>query len=1011
VLLQRLLDVPEAIESYREALQEDPASHDALAALMELTLHEEHRMRAAEVIEPLLREGERWDELVVLVERKLSGMSEPGERLEQLIGLAAIHEHGRKDKSSAFEALARALAEQPSEVGLHDDLERLAGELDAFDRFYVVLVERARHNHDPAQAGDLLRRAGRIAEHELHDDARAIESYKLASTHDDDGAETLEALDRLYMKTERWEPLLEVLERRIAAITTPPERAELLLRLGDLREKRFDDGRGAFVAYQEVLDNDASDARALAGMSLLGARDELARDVLDVLERCYREIRAIDKVVELYDLRARLAPSNGEKARLLREAAEIWERELGQPERALASLRRAFELDPEDSAVLDDMERLASAASAWPVLAGLAETLISGNRLDNAAKRELALRGAAWYREFMADPVGEERCLTAVLALAPDELSVHARMLELVRAQGEPRAVLAALRAFATVDDDEQRRVAHLHEAGALALELADPNVASDSFERILESHPEDSVALAALADLRGSQGRHGDAVQFLTRWLAVEVEPQRRLVLHHAISSTLVGPLADSDGAAHAYLALLEEFPSDASALAALEGLYEGAARWSELEQLLAAQLDNAGSLAARIELRLRLSRLHEEQLGHPQQALEQLRAVLDESPDEPRAIQEFERLLSASGSVSERTAWLEQRVDRALDVGDTPHAVAQLWQLAALCESAGPAAGSSEAVLLRIHEIEPSDVRAIEKLVQLYRSEGNGVAAAGFMELLLPLQPPSAAIATAYALAELAEQQLQSPDLVERALGYALSLDRTRAETRARLRKFLTASGAFDQLAHLLEEEVELLPTPTEQAALLREVAKLRAASLHDAAGAVSLLERAVALVPDDRESLLALCDLYVAAGRSADAIPVLEKIIVSYGGRRAKEVAVYEHRLGHAYEGMGRLDDALKHYDNAFKIDLTSVPVLRDLGRLCMARGDLERAQKTYRALLLQKLGNELGITKSEVYFRLGEISVKQGDKLKAKAMLERAISEGGQHAAAKALLEQL
>jgi tetratricopeptide (TPR) repeat protein len=105
------------------------------------------------------------------------------------------------------------------------------------------------------------------------------------------------------------------------------------------------------------------------------------------------------------------------------------------------------------------------------------------------------------------------------------------------------------------------------------------------------------------------------------------------------------------------------------------------------------------------------------------------------------------------------------------------------------------------------------------------------------------------------------------------------------------------------------------------------------------------------------------------------------------------------------------MQRLDDALKHYDNAFKIDLTSVAVLRDLGRLCLARGDLDRAQKTYRALLLQKLGEEQGITKSEVYYRLGEISVQQGDKVKAKAMLERAISEAGQHPAAKALLEQL
>jgi tetratricopeptide (TPR) repeat protein len=153
------------------------------------------------------------------------------------------------------------------------------------------------------------------------------------------------------------------------------------------------------------------------------------------------------------------------------------------------------------------------------------------------------------------------------------------------------------------------------------------------------------------------------------------------------------------------------------------------------------------------------------------------------------------------------------------------------------------------------------------------------------------------------------------------------------------------------------------------------------------------------------------LSLCDLYIAADRSRDAIPVLEKIIESYGTRRAKEVAVYHHRLGQAYEGLGELDEALKRYDAAFKIDLTSVPILRDLGRLCLAKNDLDRAQKTYRALLLQKLGPDAGISKADVYFRLGEISLKQGDAMKAKSMLERAIVEGGDHPEAKALLASI
>ena len=159
------------------------------------------------------------------------------------------------------------------------------------------------------------------------------------------------------------------------------------------------------------------------------------------------------------------------------------------------------------------------------------------------------------------------------------------------------------------------------------------------------------------------------------------------------------------------------------------------------------------------------------------------------------------------------------------------------------------------------------------------------------------------------------------------------------------------------------------------------------------------------------DDREVLLPLCDLYIEAGRQQDAVPVLEKIIESFGTRRSKELAQYHHRLGRALEGMGDQEGALKHYDAAFKIDLTNVAILRDLGKLTHRQGDLARAQKTFRALLLQKLDESAGITKADVYFYLGDISHQQGDARKAKSMLDRAVSEDAEHAQAKALLEQI
>ena len=94
-----------------------------------------------------------------------------------------------------------------------------------------------------------------------------------------------------------------------------------------------------------------------------------------------------------------------------------------------------------------------------------------------------------------------------------------------------------------------------------------------------------------------------------------------------------------------------------------------------------------------------------------------------------------------------------------------------------------------------------------------------------------------------------------------------------------------------------------------------------------------------------------------------------------------------------------------------DQAFKIDPGSVAVLRDLGALSIEMGDLDRAQKTYRALLLQKLDGTSPITKGEVFFRLGEISSRQGDKAKAVQMLERALENEPNNASAKTLLADL
>jgi tetratricopeptide (TPR) repeat protein len=198
---------------------------------------------------------------------------------------------------------------------------------------------------------------------------------------------------------------------------------------------------------------------------------------------------------------------------------------------------------------------------------------------------------------------------------------------------------------------------------------------------------------------------------------------------------------------------------------------------------------------------------------------------------------------------------------------------------------------------------------------------------------------------------------------------------------------------------------------PPILEQVKLLRAAADIHVLRRKRPEQAIPILERAAQLVPHDRDLLLALCDAYNAAQRGREAALVLEKVIASFGNKRTKELALYHHRLGRALAQLGDKDVALAQLDMAFKIDPGSVSVLRDLGVLAFETNDLDRAQKTFRALLLQRLDSSSGISKGEVFYYLGEISAKQGDKAKAVQMLERAIENDPAHERARAKLIEL
>src|SRR5690606_25921263 len=117
-------------------------------------------------------------------------------------------------------------------------------------------------------------------------------------------------------------------------------------------------------------------------------------------------------------------------------------------------------------------------------------------------------------------------------------------------------------------------------------------------------------------------------------------------------------------------------------------------------------------------------------------------------------------------------------------------------------------------------------------------------------------------------------------------------VALEPENADLKRSLRNEYEASGQWRKVAELVIAEAEKTNPSDKKVALYREAATIFAERCSDLGSAGDVLTTAVALSPDDRQLMLELCDALSGSGRGDSAIEVLQKIVESYGGKRAKE-----------------------------------------------------------------------------------------------------------------------
>jgi tetratricopeptide (TPR) repeat protein len=953
---------------------------EAIAAWREIEREFGEADDAALALATLLREAFHWKELAELLERGAERTSDDSTRAELLRQLGDVHREQLEAPDAAVATYARALSADPRNPGARTGLHALAGDERQRARAVEVLLAALRMCDDWRAILELTSR--RLLAAGTDDDRRAVllEASELAEKRAGDASLAFEAmrqafllapgdehmgveLARLAEAASAWTGLVAAYGEAIdgAARGDGELTARLRAKIGAALETRLDDARGALAAYQQVVS-----------------------DVSDLDAGC-AAVRVAGRLAE-WDVGARV----------------------------VVMLSRTKGVAPPE--LLQAYERAAETSGAWDEAARALAEATSAGGVTGAAARDLEARIAQWHRDRRSDPEAAQKALERALSHDETNATLLAALAQLQRrSRGRPlcdsllrlsRATggdLGLLREAAEVARDSvgDRALARSVLDDLLALTRTRWVGSEDTGPPTVEggeglaSYAE--WAVENLARLHDEDGDGRAMVDVLIAGEALPFPTATRRDLRRRAARVALDRLADHDGAIALYLALFDEDPHDEEAIERLVSTYTLLGRTRDLLALRERQVEAADATEPRIALRLEAARLLVE-LGQGERAVEMLRASLKESPRHDASVEALTAVLDGEVRTRELRDLLADQARMAEEAGDARRS-AELWSRAAsIAEERLRDLGAAETYHTHVVALEPR-ADSFDALARLATSRQDAVAAAQWLERLLEVVPPDRRVASELRLADALVESGQGPRAAER-LELALLALPDAERLRERLAALYHEQGQWPRLAQLVAGSAGHAPDKSTRMARLLQAALLFTERCGQPELAIPLLEQASDLAPDDPAVRLGLADALASGRRFDDARAILQSMIDAFGGRRPKERAPVHYQIARLELAMGNRARALVELDTATRVDPQNPEILRTLAELARDDGQLDRAEKSYRALLVvlrrrEEAGESQSIARSEVLLELSAIATRQGEGDRAREVLESAL----------------
>ncbi len=1028
-LAETLGDTDRALSLWERRVDSDPSDLSALDARI-----------------GILENQQRWDDLVSALESRASKLTSPIQKRADLVRVALVHQQQRDDLDAAIDAWKRVVAANKDD---EEGISSLADLLAQTNRWKEMaeLLEGASGRATQRTVGRLVRLGEALRSH-LGEPARALAAYRNAIAIDPSSKEAragltglldvattraaaADALAQAMRTTGDVAGVLDLLPARLAEARDDKTKLALLREAAQLRLEHKHDAAGALADLarafplaprDQLIENQLQSLAqstgdfTTLGIAYLEAIQALGNDAREAarIRFAYADLaadRLNDKpqAASAYEQVANVEPGNRRAVAAFAKLGGdlgMWPN-IGNAVVRYASVREAFDDD-----LLGTLEIAAKSAGAHDQLAESLTSALEKHKLPGAAGALFHHRLALIHRDQRKDKAQAITSLRRALELGGERQAWLSDLVALEKEAGQSPKQLDALRRLADADG---RDLDALVGAADVASKLGEREQALQILSAVLgrataawrgtaairSARSVDAVAkwaIDSLVDLYRTGGRARAAVDTLIEAARLPFDQATRRDMRLRAAQLATVELGDNSAAIDMYRSVLAAQPNDLEVIERLAHLLGVEDRVPELLTLRQIQLGLENDQDRKLDLRLELARLVgiiEERGGR----LDALRANLEDRPGHEASIEAVAGLLAGKGQHRQLADLLENQAQRLETAGDLARA-GKLWaRYAGVAEHDTKEVERAIAGHRRVVALSPTS-DSLRALARLNLERGQSAQAVPWLESLLGTVPSSERMMV---VGQLAKAHL-SANQSDRAIA-AIEVNLDDKEPAIELRKLLAElyrkAELWEPLARHLTRSLPLLKSDSKLASeFAREAVALYIQRLGSPAAAIPALETALSLDPSDKDLRTALAIGQRTAGMLPQARALLGELINDFGRRRSPERAALHVELARVAQAEGKIDEAMAEMESASKMDVSNAGIQKELAEMARGAGQVDKAERTYRALLLvvrrQPPGDDEAVVgPSEVLFELHKLAASRGENDQAKELLESAM----------------